>query len=261
MEFSAALLLGACATPGAPGSQALTLGPAGRDVEANVYMGHHVSPRPTLVIVLHGDAPLLRPSYQYGFAANVARHGDDVIAVGLLRPGYADPSGRRSDPQSGPSIGNNYTPQVTAQMAEAVRDLKARYRPSRTLLVGHSGGGAVVANLLEAIPDVADGAIIASCPCDLAAWRVRMAQFGRAGSHKDSLSPLDNVTSLPRDIPITVMVGARDNAVGVENSRTFFAAAKAAGARVTLIVVPRTGHMMMGSPAALQAVQAFLAPP
>ena len=245
--------------PGVPGGHAQTLGQPGRHIESNVYLGRHVSPSPTLVIVLHGDAPLLRPSYQYGFAAKVARHSDDVVAVGLLRPGYADPSGRRSDPQNGPSTGNNYTPQVTTQMADAVRDLQARYHPARTLLVGHSGGGAVVANLLEAVPGLADGAIIASCPCDLAAWRVRMAQFGRPGSHKDSLSPLDNVASLPRDIPITIMVGASDQTVGVETSRTFYTAAKAAGAKVSLIVVPRAGHMMMNSPTALQAVQTFLA--
>ena len=254
-----AITLGACATPGGSGGQALTLGSPGRHVEANVYTSRHISRRPSLVIVLHGDAPLLRPSYQYAFAAKVARHTDDVVAVGLLRPGYADPSGRRSDPQTGPARGNNYTPQVTAQMAEAVLDLKARYRPGWTLLVGHSGGGAVVANLLAAMPGLADGAIIASCPCDLAAWRARMAQYGRPGTHRDSTSPLDNVASLPRAIPITVMVGARDNTVGVENSRTFYTAAKAAGARVALIVVPRAGHMMMGAPAALQAVQAFLA--
>jgi pimeloyl-ACP methyl ester carboxylesterase len=254
-----ALLLAGCMGPS--GGLNLTLGHPGAHVEASAYSSHTLGAHPALVVVLHGDAPILRPSYQDGFAARVARNSHDVVAVGLLRPGYIDPSGRRSDPQTGPSKGNNYTRQVTAQVAAAIQDLKNRYQPSRTILVGHSGGGAVVANMLEAVPGIADSALIASCPCDLAAWRARMAQFGRPGSHKDSLSPLENVASLPRDIPITVMVGARDNSVGVENSCTFYTAAKAVGAKVTLIVVPRAGHMMMGSPAALQAVQAFQAAP
>ena len=179
----------------------------------------------------------------------------DVVAVGLLRPGYADPFGRRSDPQSGPATGNNYTPAVTAQMAGAIAELKARYHPSRVILVGHSGGGAVVANLLEADPRVADAALIASCPCDLAAWRLKMDRFGRKGSHKDSLSPLEGVARLPHGVPITVMVGAKDNTVGVDNSTRFQVAAQAAGAQATLEVVPGAGHMMMDDPAALNGVR------
>lgn len=261
MEFSAAIILTACATSAGSSGEDLVLGSAGQHIHASAYKSRDLTQRPTLVVVLHGDAPILRPAYQYDFAADVARHSENVVAVGVLRPGYADPFRRRSDPQSGPSLGNNYTAAVTAQMAAAVQALKDRYHPGRTVLVGHSGGGAVVANMLEAVPGVADAALIVSCPCDLAAWRERMARFGRPGSHKDSLSPLDNVASLPRHIPITIMVGAKDKAVGVESSRTFYDAAKAVGAHVTLAVVPGAGHMMMGDPAPLKAVQVLLAQP
>jgi pimeloyl-ACP methyl ester carboxylesterase len=260
-KLSLMLAMSACATPSGSGGRDLTLGAVGQHVEASVYESPDLSPRPTLVVILHGDAPLLRPAYQDEFAASVARHLEDVIAVGLLRPGYADPFGHRSDPQTGPQTGNNYTPAVTEQVTAAVRDLQARYHSGRTVLVGHSGGAAVVANILEAHHDLADAALIVSCPCDLAAWRARMAGFGRRGSHKDSLSPLENAALLPRDIPISIMVGAKDNTVGVASSQAFFASARAAGANVTLQVVPGSGHMMMGDAAPLAAVQALIRPP
>jgi pimeloyl-ACP methyl ester carboxylesterase len=255
VKVSLTLALCACATPSGSGGRDLTLGATGQHIEASAYESHDLSPRPTLIIVLHGDAPLLRPAYQDEFAASAARRLDDVVAVGLLRPGYADPFGRRSDPQTGPSTGNNYTSGVSEQVTAAVRELQTRYHPSRTILVGHSGGSAVVANVLEAHHDLADAALIVSCPCDLAAWRERMSRFGRRRSHSDSLSPLENAALLPKDKPIIIMVGAKDNTVGVPNSQAFFVAAKAAGADVTLRIIPGAGHMMMGDPAPLQAVQ------
>jgi pimeloyl-ACP methyl ester carboxylesterase len=254
LNLGLVLALASCATPFGVGGQNLTLGAPGLHVAASVYETRTLGPDPTLVVVLHGDAPIVPPTYQNSFAASVARHADNVVAAGLLRPGYADLFGHRSEPRTGPAIGNNYTASVDRQMAAAIEELKARYHPARTLLVGHSGGAAVVANLLERHPGLADGAVIVSCPCDLAAWRARMARFGRPHSHADGLSPLDHVSDLPRAIPITIMVGAKDNTVGVANSQTFYDAAKAAGAQVSLVIVPGAGHMMLGSPAALNTV-------
>ncbi|CAB5103747.1 hypothetical protein D3OALGA1CA_4717 [Olavius algarvensis associated proteobacterium Delta 3] len=58
-----------------------------------------------LVVVLHGDAPppYENPSYHYRFAAKVAAENKNVLAVGLLRPGYTDPTGNHSD-KSGPLV-------------------------------------------------------------------------------------------------------------------------------------------------------------
>jgi pimeloyl-ACP methyl ester carboxylesterase len=253
IKVSLALSLCACATPSGSGGRDLTLGAVGQHVEASVYQSPALSPKPVLVVVLHGDAPILKPAYQDEFAASVARHLPDVVAVGLLRPGYADPFGRRSDPQTGPSTGDNYTSAVSEQITGAVRQLQTLYHPARTILVGHSGGAAVVANILEAHHDLADAALIVSCPCDLAAWRARMARFGRQ-SHSHSLSPLENAALLPKETPIIIMVGSKDNTVGVPNSQAFYAGAKAVGANVTLRIAPGSGHMMMGDAAPLQAV-------
>jgi predicted esterase len=253
------LALSACVTPSASGGRDLVLGPPGEQVQASVYESPGITDAPVLVVVLHGDAPILRPAYQYEFASKLTRALPNVVAVGLLRPGYADPMGRRSDPADGAKLGDNYTPQVSARMEASVRALQARYHPSKTILVGHSGGGAVVANMLEAYPDLAQGALIASCPCDLAAWRLKMASMGRKNSHQHSLSPLDGVARLPFATHITIMVGAKDNVVGVENSRTFYRDALNSGAWVGLEVVPGAGHMMMDDPAAVRAVRDLIA--
>jgi pimeloyl-ACP methyl ester carboxylesterase len=254
LKLGLVLALCACATPSGSGGRDLTLGAPGQHVEASVYESPALSSQPVLVVVLHGDAPLLRPAYQDEFAASVARHLPDVVAVGLLRPGYADPFGRRSDPQSGPHTGDNYTPEVSEQVTAAIRQLQTQYHPARTILVGHSGGAAIVANIVEAHHDLADAALIVSCPCDLAAWRARMGRFGGRRSHSHSLSPLENAALLPKDTPIIIMVGAKDKTVGVANSQAFFAGAKTVGAKVTLRIAPGSGHMMMGDTAPLQAV-------
>jgi predicted esterase len=236
----------ACATPMGTGGTDMVLGAPGQHVETTVYKSRTLSSSPVLVVVLHGDAPMLRPAYHDEFANHLARSTDNVLAAALLRPGYADPFGRRSDPQSGPHIGDNYTPAVTAQIDAAIHELQQRYHPARTVLVGHSGGAAVIANLIEADHAIANAALLVSCPCDLAAWRARMSRFGGRRPHADSTSPLEHAADLPKDIPIVVMVGSNDHTVGVANSQSFYAGAKAAGANVTLQVVKGSGHMMLG---------------
>src|SRR4029079_19442217 len=65
-------------------------------LHANVFTSDKVSEQPVLLVVLHGDQPRNpscptkecgEPDYQDAFVAKGAA-GRDVIAVGLLRPGY-----------------------------------------------------------------------------------------------------------------------------------------------------------------------------
>jgi pimeloyl-ACP methyl ester carboxylesterase len=39
------------------------------------------------------------------------------------------------------------------------------------VLAGHSGGAPITGDLLGRLPSAVDGALLVSCPCDLAAWR------------------------------------------------------------------------------------------
>src|ERR1700737_478520 len=84
-----------------------------------------------------------------------------------LRPGYSDGEDR-SDGMRGETTGDNYTPEVVNAVATAISELKAGYHPRRVVLVGHSGGSAIMANLLGQQASIADAALLVSCPCDLA---------------------------------------------------------------------------------------------
>jgi poly(3-hydroxybutyrate) depolymerase len=109
-------------------------------LKTEIYTSPQLSAHPILMVVLHGDLPNPRPSYQYALAQLVtqgvaavampdavrARLGksavvDDVVAVGVLRPGYTDGKGDRSDGDMGMAALDNFTPEVTDAIATVVR--------------------------------------------------------------------------------------------------------------------------------------------
>ena len=87
------------------------------------FVSEEISASPILVVVIHGDAPFNEPEYQYVFAATVAATHRDVVAVGLLRPGYADGQGNRSDGERGASVGDNWNVTNTEAVADAIHGL------------------------------------------------------------------------------------------------------------------------------------------
>jgi hypothetical protein len=67
----------------------------------------------------------------------MASETPNIVAVGLLRPGYSDERGNRSDGDALTATGDNYTAEVVAAVAAATEQLKSRYRARTTILVGH----------------------------------------------------------------------------------------------------------------------------
>ena len=129
---------------------------AAGQLKTQVFADKSVNSRPVLILILHGDIPEPRPSYQYFFAGAItqgfsvfqlrtfgegmpklyeslrAALGDDwdtksIVAAGVLRPGYADPSGDRSSGKMGMAIGDNYTLEVVDAVATVAQKLKALY--------------------------------------------------------------------------------------------------------------------------------------
>jgi pimeloyl-ACP methyl ester carboxylesterase len=237
-------------------------------LKTQVFVGKNVGTRPVLVLILHGDIPRPPPDYQYLFAqlltqglpeatersaALRAALGDDwddrnIVAAGVLRPGYADPSGERSSGVAGRAIGDNYTPQVVDAVATAARDLKGRYAASAVILVGHSGGGAIVANVLGRHPDLADGALLVACGCDPEAWRARMRAQRPApmwDERNPSLMPLTLVDGISRDTHVRLLVGEKDDVAIPEDSRRYAAALQDRGIDARLTVAPGLGHNIL----------------
>jgi hypothetical protein len=69
-------------SPGEAGGTEIQLGAPGHKVSGRVYISGESRPGAPLVVVLHGDAPNRKPSYQYIFATGVAAAASGVRVVG-----------------------------------------------------------------------------------------------------------------------------------------------------------------------------------
>jgi pimeloyl-ACP methyl ester carboxylesterase len=113
----------------------------------------------------------------------------------------------------GYTTGDNWTPEVVSAVATVLSELKDKYHPRRVILVGHSGGAAIVGNLLGRRGTAADAALLVSCPCDVAAWRKYM-QSVKGGAIWErparSLSPLALVDGVSATAKLWLLVGSDD---------------------------------------------------
>jgi pimeloyl-ACP methyl ester carboxylesterase len=217
-------------------------------LKAEVYTAAPLSARPLLVVVLHGDLFDPTPSYQYAFAqaltqgfdapvmpdgvrARLGTHErvDDVVAAGLLRPGYTDNAGDRSDGDRGDARGDNFTTDVTDAVATGVRTLKERFKARRVILVGHSGGGTIAAIVLGRHRDVADAALLVGCGC---------------GTTR-SLQPLDFASGIRQGITVRLLVGDHDEVTPPDVSRRYADVLRKRGVDVQVTALPGLGHNIM----------------
>lgn len=215
---------------------------------------------PTLVIVLHGDSPFQPPGYQYIFAKKLALMTKNVVAVGLLRPGYTDPQNRTSGGNKGESIGDSYDIERISQIMLAVDALVERYHPSKVVLVGHSGGAAITANLIGLYPGKIDLAFIVSCPCDVSQWRKDMFALTREPVFEGdipALSPHTLAKSVSEDTHVTLIVGSQDVVTRPYLSKQYMEQLKESGVPVVLKMVPG-GHDILLNTEVLAAVASTL---
>ncbi|MGH8801152.1 MAG: alpha/beta hydrolase, partial [Casimicrobiaceae bacterium] len=161
--------------PSRPASESpgnlITVGVPGHRLAGRVFLVGTPAPSAPIVIVLHGDAPFANPGYQYAFALDVARAVPGTRAVALLRPGYADPYGAKSDGDRGFALGENYTSQVVNDVAAAIQSLKSRWEAPAVILVGHSGGSAIAANIAALYPGLLQHVFLVGYPRDVPAFR------------------------------------------------------------------------------------------
>ena len=275
--YAALVVLAACApeTSDTIGGETQWIDVAGGRLKTQVFA--HVSDgrRPILILILHGDIPDPAPDYQYLFAKLLVEElpgssersallraalgarweRKSIVAAGILRPGYADPSGDRSSGEMGKAVGDNYTPEVVDAVAAAARDLKAKYDAIAVVLVGHSGGGAIAANVLGRHPDVASYALLVACGCDPEAWRARM-RAQQPGSLWDepisSLMPLSLVDGIARDTRVRLLVGENDDVVLPADIARYAVALRMRDIEVRLTVAPGLGHNILMSPEAFR---------
>jgi len=263
--------------------------PGGR-LKTRAYSTETLSAHPTLVVFVHGDVPIPHED-QYIFSQLFAEGagapeallsrvrtalGDalvddlataapstDVVVVGVVRPGYSDAEGDTSDGEQGMALADNYTPEVVDAVAAAVARLKAEYSAGAVVMVGHSGGGAIAADLLGRHPDAADGALLIACGCDPVAWRdiMRTGQFADLDwSHPyRSLSPMDLATSVAADTKVRLLAGDNDDTVPPEHTLAYAQALASRGLDVQATIAPGYGHNDISfSPLAFDTLKALI---
>ena len=247
------VLLAGCTAPAADsifgrGGEVQWINVAQGRLKTQVYSTTPLSARPTLVIAVHGDIFDPTPSYQYAFAqaliqgfdapampgpvrARLGSHPpvNDVVAAGLLRPGYTDNAGDHSDGKRGEARGDNYTAEVVDAVATAARVLAQRFTARRVILVGHSGGATIAAIVLGRHPEVADAALLVACGCGAT----------------QSLQPLDVTSGIRRDVTVRLLVGENDQMTPPDQSRRYAEMLRKRGVDAQLTVLPALGHNIM----------------
>ncbi|MCG8434596.1 MAG: lysophospholipase, partial [Gammaproteobacteria bacterium] len=131
-------------------------------IKFRTFQSKQITENPVLVIVVHGDSPVADPTYHYEFAKQIAAANNNVVAAGVLRPGYSDGMGGRSSGVRGEVSGDNYTHRAAETVVAAANSLRVRYNASTMLLVGHSGGAAISAAILGLYPPLFDQAVLVS---------------------------------------------------------------------------------------------------
>jgi pimeloyl-ACP methyl ester carboxylesterase len=223
-------------------------------IKSKIYENARLSQHPILVIVVHGASPDGPPTYQYRFAEGVAAATSDAVAAAVLRPGYSDGEDS-SDGMRGYTTGDNWTPEVINAVATVLSELKNRYHPRRVILVGHSGGAAIVGDLLGQQGTAVDGALLVSCPCDLTEWRKYM-QSEKGGAIWErpvrSLSPLALVDSVAASAKIWLLVGSDDQTTPSALTLGYAEALRNRNVAVHVTIAPGLGHNILLEPIAME---------
>src|SRR5271155_526873 len=188
--------------------ESIVVGAEGHRLAGRAFGARGAGANP-LVVVLHGDAPFANPSYQYKFAADVAQAAPGSAVVALLRPGYRDPYGAKSDGDRGFASGENYTAEVTDDVAAAIQALKNQYGVTSVILVGHSGGAAIAADVAaRSSGNLIQQLFLVGCPCNVPAFRRHMARLQWSPVWLlpvNSLSPDQELGQMDHAIKITAI--------------------------------------------------------
>jgi pimeloyl-ACP methyl ester carboxylesterase len=226
------------------------------------YKNDQLKAHPNLVIVLHGDAPNNLPGYQYRMAFNLAVLNENTVAVGVLRPGYKDPENYSSDGEKGFCCGDNYTRYHVDAIAQLIQQLQAYYHPSKTILLGHSGGAAISANVAGLYPNLLDATVLVACPCDVPAWRKYMStQQPSNDDWKESVSSISPQTLIDSISPNNKMVlisGDYDEVVPMDLSVRYYEELLRKNKQAQFIRIPYESHEIMQHDSVMLAMYRLL---
>jgi pimeloyl-ACP methyl ester carboxylesterase len=155
-----------------------------------------------LVVSIHGDKTNGLPiGWEYRSAEKFA--GEQVISVSMLRPGYNDKFGKVSSGDLNGRV-DNYTAHNIDAIADAIRNLKRYHKTPKVVLAGYSGGANITGVILGRHPDIASGAVLLACACDLSRYRAGRSPWFR------SLSAQQFADGVPLTSRVIAVTGNRD---------------------------------------------------
>jgi len=224
--------------------QTVWIGTPRGQLKTRVYESSRRKEHPVLVVLVHGDIPDPRQGL-YELAQAIAHVSQNVVAAGVLRPGYKDAQGDTSSGEMGYAIGDNYTPEVVDDIDTAIRGLKAKYHAGPVVLVGHSGGGAISADLIGRHPEDVSAVLLLACGCDpkefMTRWVREHPVFPKNLSNP-SLLPLDLAPNVSPSIHVRMVIGDRDDVVRLPASQAYARALEARGVDVKLAIAAGFSH-------------------
>lgn len=197
------------------------------------------NPGGPLIVILHGDVSRGGPAtYHFELARDVAAAQPVATVVAMLRPGYDNGRGQKSDGHTN-NRRDHYTARNIDSVAAAIENLRTHYRAERVALIGHSGGAAFTGVIAGRQPGLVDRAVVISCPCDIVRWR----QSRRSGSvWPMSLSPSDYVDGVAPTTRVLAITGARDSNTRSEFAQDYIAALRSKGRDAVFYEVPDMKH-------------------
>ncbi len=202
-----------------------------------------------LVVFIHGDGGPIRRSteaYRESYADQFSllrNAGINVIVI--LRPGHRLPDW--SQTSGYPTTKNdNYTGGIIAGISEAMDRLRDHYKPSKMVLLGHSGGAMISGIIAGRHPGTADAAVLVAWGCNTREWRQwRIDSKGRRGQWYDSLSAHDFLDGIPKDMRVIAITGSDDTNTKPSFAKDCIAQMKSLGLNVDMREIDGYGHSSM----------------
>ena len=183
---------------------------AGECVVIDVYKSPKLETRPTLLVYVHGDGLRTKGARYFPrfFDGMPDINERNLVFVLLTRPGYSN--GReRSTGNHYYYEGDAYRPHIVATVTRVINKLAQHYDASKLVVLGHSGGSAILGSGLGAHSDfVPDVALLAACNCNVRAWANHR---GLNNWYKGrTLSPNELVENVSPKVKVLVVSGSSD---------------------------------------------------
>lgn len=185
---------------------------AGQCLVLDIYKSPKANNEPLLVVFVHGDG-LRNRGYRYIqlFQDRIKDTSSrNLVFVALTRPGYQN--GREtSTGHHHYRTGDAFRPYIVKSVVTAILRLANHYNAERVAVIGHSGGGIILAGGLGTEPDFQPdlAVIIASAP-NLPAWVAHRGFSKSKWPTKKSISPHKFTANVSPTVEVVAVSGSAD---------------------------------------------------